>query len=46
VNHHERQSPTVVVCQYDVREFDGPALLEAIKARPDVSDLGFVKFAS
>jgi hypothetical protein len=29
-----------------VGEFDGPALLEAIKAHPDVSDLGFVKFVS
>jgi hypothetical protein len=41
-----KQSPTVAVCQYHVREFDGPALLEAIKTDPDVSDLGFVKFAS
>jgi MEDS: MEthanogen/methylotroph, DcmR Sensory domain len=41
-----KQSPTVAVCQYDVREFDGPTLLEAIKAHPDVSDLGFVKFVS
>ncbi len=38
--------PSVAVCQYDVREFDGPSLLEAIKAHPDVSDLGFVKFVS
>lgn len=41
-----KQSPTVAVCQYDVREFDGPSLLEAIKAHPDVSDLGFAKFVS
>ncbi len=40
------RSPSVAVCQYDVREFDGPSLLEAIKAHPDVSDLGFVKFVS
>jgi hypothetical protein len=39
-----KQSPTVAVCQYDVREFDGASLLEAIKAHPDVSDLGFAKF--
>jgi hypothetical protein len=39
-------SRTVAVCQYDVREFDGPALLEAIKAHPDVADLGFTKFVS
>ena len=41
-----KQSPTVAVCQYDVREFDGPSLLEAIKAHPDVSDLGFAKFVT
>jgi hypothetical protein len=40
------RSPAVAVCQYDVREFDGPELLEAIKAHPDVSNLGFVKFVS
>ena len=39
-----KRSPSVAVCQYDVREFDGPSLLEAMKAHPDVSDLGFVKF--
>jgi MEDS: MEthanogen/methylotroph, DcmR Sensory domain len=39
-----KQSPTVAVCQYDVREFDGPSLLEAIKTHPGVSDLGFAKF--
>lgn len=38
--------PTVSLCQYDVREFDGPSVLEAIKAHPDVSDLGFMKFVS
>jgi len=36
--------PVVALCQYDVREFDGPSLLEAIQAHPDVSDLGFDKF--
>jgi transcriptional repressor of dcmA and dcmR len=41
-----KRSPTVAVCQYDVREFDGPTLLEVIKAHPDVSDLGFVKFVA
>jgi hypothetical protein len=39
-------SPSVAICQYDVREFAGPSLLEAIKAHPDVSELGFVKFVS
>jgi hypothetical protein len=41
-----KQSPTVAICQYDVREFDGKSLLEAIKAHPDVFDLGFTKFVS
>jgi len=40
------RSPSVAICQYDVREFDGPSLLEAIKAHPDVSELGFVKFVT
>lgn len=40
------RSPSVAICQYDVREFDGPSLLEAIKAHPEVSDLGFAKFVS
>jgi hypothetical protein len=39
-------TPTVAICQYDVREFDGPSLLEAIKAHPDVSELGLVKFVT
>jgi hypothetical protein len=46
VNSIFKQSPTVAICQYDVREFDGPSLLEAIKAHPDVSDLGFAKFVT
>jgi len=41
-----KRSPSVALCQYDVREFDGPTLLQAMKAHPDVSDLGFVKFVS
>jgi hypothetical protein len=41
-----KRSPSVAMCQYDVREFDGPSLLEAMKAHPDVSDLGLVKFVS
>lgn len=40
------RSPSVAVCQYDVREFDGPSLLAAIKAHPDVSNLGFAKFVT
>jgi hypothetical protein len=41
-----KRSPSISVCQYDVREFDGPSVLEAIKAHPDASHLGFVKFVS
>jgi hypothetical protein len=41
-----KHSPTVAICQYDVREFDGKSLLEAIKAHPDVSNLGLTKFVS
>lgn len=36
----------MAVCQYDGREFDGPSLLEAMQAHPDVSDLGFDKFVT
>jgi hypothetical protein len=41
-----KQQRESAICQYDVREFDGPSLLEAIKAHPDVSDLGFAKFVT
>ena len=35
-----RRLPSVTICQYDVREFDGPVLLEAIKAHPDGFEFG------
>jgi excisionase family DNA binding protein len=35
-----RRLPSVTICQYDVREFDGPSLLEAIKAHPDGFEMG------
>jgi hypothetical protein len=41
-----KRSPSVAVCQYDVREFDGQALLEAMKGHPDVFDLGLEKLIS
>lgn len=41
-----QDTPCVAICQYDVREFDGPSLLEAIKAHPDLIDLGLTKFVS
>jgi len=31
--------PVVAVCQYDVREFDGIAMLRALKAHPDMFEL-------
>ena len=31
-----RRYPVVVICQYDVRRFDGVALLRALKAHPDL----------
>jgi excisionase family DNA binding protein len=33
-----KRFPTVTLCQYDAREFDGPSLLEAIRAHPDLYD--------
>lgn len=34
-----KRYPVVVLCQYDVRRFDGPALLRALKAHPDLYGL-------
>ena len=34
-----KRYPTVTICQYDVRQFDGVALLRALKAHPDLFDL-------
>jgi transcriptional repressor of dcmA and dcmR len=39
-------SPVIAICQYDVREFDGQSLLEAMKAHPDVFNFGFTKFVT
>jgi hypothetical protein len=41
-----KRFPSVAVCQYDAREFDGQALLEAMKGHPDVFDLGLEKLVS
>ena len=38
-----RRYPVAAICQYDAREFDGPSVLEAIKAHPDVFDFGIAK---
>jgi excisionase family DNA binding protein len=34
-----KRYPVVVMCQYDVRQFDGMALLRALKAHPDLFGL-------
>jgi excisionase family DNA binding protein len=39
-----RRYPVVVICQYDVREFDGEAVLRALKAHPDLFALGVGTF--
>jgi len=39
-----RRFPTVTMCQYDVRHFDGVALLRAMKAHPDLFGLRFGTF--
>lgn len=33
-----KRYPMVTICQYDVRQFDGVALLQALKAHPDLFD--------
>jgi excisionase family DNA binding protein len=33
-----KRYPTVTICQYDVRQFDGVALLQALKTHPDLFD--------
>jgi len=33
-----KRYPMVTLCQYDVRQFDGVALLQALKAHPDLFD--------
>ena len=34
-----RRFPSAVICQYDVRKFSGPALLQALRAHPDIFDI-------
>ncbi len=41
-----RRFPTVTLCQYDVREFDGETVLQAIKAHPDLYGLHLGSFLS
>ena len=39
-----RRYPVVVMCQYDAREFNGVALVRALKAHPDLFDLRIGSF--
>jgi len=39
-----KRLPTVALCQYDVREFDGETIFQAIKAHPDLYPLGIASF--
>ena len=39
-----KRYPVAVICQYDVREFDGVALVRALKAHPDMFELRFGAF--
>jgi excisionase family DNA binding protein len=39
-----RRYPVAAICQYDVRSFDGVALLRSLKAHPDVFGLGLGNF--
>jgi len=34
-----KRYPVAVLCQYDVREFDGLTLVRALKAHPDMFEL-------
>lgn len=39
INMTVKRFPCVVICQYDVRKFSGQAVLEALRAHPDVVSL-------
>ena len=41
-----KRFPTVTLCQYDVREFDGESIFQAIKAHPDLYSLHLGSFLS
>ena len=38
-NSISKRLPTVALCQYDVREFDGETIFQAIRAHPDLYDM-------
>ena len=39
-----KRFPVVAVCQYDVREFTGQVVLEALKAHPDSFEVSLGRF--
>jgi hypothetical protein len=41
-----RRFPTVTLCQYDVREFDGEVVFQAIRSHPDLYSLHLGSFLS
>jgi hypothetical protein len=45
-NTFARRFPTVTLCQYDVREFDGETVFQAIRAHPDLFSLNVGTYLS
>ena len=45
-NTFARRFPTVTLCQYDVREFDGETVFQAIRAHPDLYSLNLGAYLS
>lgn len=43
-NTISKRLPTVALCQYDVREFSGETIFQAIRAHPDLYPLGIAGF--
>ncbi len=43
-NTISKRLPTVALCQYDVREFDGETIFKAIRAHPDLYPVGIASF--
>jgi len=39
-----KRFPTVTLCQYDVRVFGGETIFDALRAHPDLYELGLASF--
>jgi hypothetical protein len=39
-----KRFPTLTLCQYDARAFDGEVLFHALRAHPDLYQLGIASF--